>query len=100
MKKNLKKHKKIVEQGLKRVSELINHVDVLCIDEFIDLIKTKLTTEDKIVDILKQNKKTEILISGHYKYEKIFNIADLVTHYEAEKHYFDSGLKARKGIEF
>jgi cob(I)alamin adenosyltransferase len=91
---------KQVNKGLARLKELINNVDVLLVDEFLDLVITKLATENQIVNILKTNKTSEILISGHYKLDKIFNVADLITHYEAEKHYFDSGIKARKGIEF
>lgn len=74
--------------------------DIILLDEIIDLVETKLLTEEKLLEVLTSiPKEKEVLISGHYKLEKIFNIADLITHFENEKHYFEKGIEARDGIE-
>jgi cob(I)alamin adenosyltransferase len=42
---------------------------------------------------------TELILTGRYAHKKIIEIADLVTEMNCIKHYFNKGVKARKGIE-
>ena len=43
---------------------------------------------------------TEIIITGRYALKEIIAIADLVTEMKEVKHYYNSGIQARKGIEY
>ncbi|MDQ0256346.1 cob(I)alamin adenosyltransferase [Evansella vedderi] len=61
--------------------------DVLPLQEVVDLIKNKPSH-------------VHLVITGRDANEKIKEIADLVSVVEAEKHYYDEGIPAVKGIEF
>ncbi|MBM7609846.1 cob(I)alamin adenosyltransferase [Lysinibacillus composti] len=61
--------------------------DVLPLEEVIDLIKNKPTH-------------VHLVITGRNAKKEIKDIADLVSVIEAEKHYYDEGIPAVKGIEF
>jgi cob(I)alamin adenosyltransferase len=62
------------------------HLDLIDINDMIELIKNK-------------PENTELILTGRYAHKKIIEIADLVTEMNCIKHYFDKGVKARKGIE-
>ena len=71
----------------------------IVLDEVIDLIHVKFITEDKLISLLKKIPDTcEVLITGHYKFDKLFDLADLITYYDPQKHYFKKRA-AKKGIE-
>ncbi len=91
---------KEVAKGLNAISN--SSADILLIDEGLDLVETKLAKEEELILALQNSiqKKKDILISGHYKLNKLFKLADLITLYTPEKHYFDKGVKAKEGIEY
>lgn len=76
--------------------------DLIILDEFLDLAahNVNFLTETAMLEFLDHLQEKEVLISGHTKLEKLFEQADLITHYQPEKHYFEKGVKAREGIEF
>lgn len=85
------------------VNNALNYIkdsnyDVVIIDEFADLIPNYLSFDEakKLLD----KSSTEYIITGHNKIEELISIADYVTHFEKEKHPFDIGIKARRGIEY
>ncbi|MCP4336902.1 MAG: cob(I)yrinic acid a,c-diamide adenosyltransferase [Mycoplasma sp.] len=93
------KTKEIILKGLKDISE--SSADIIFLDEFLDLVETKHATTEQLLDAIKDHIKTkDVLISGHYFLKEIFDKADLITHLKAEKHYFNKGVQAKKGIEF
>ncbi len=89
-----------VINGLNAISA--SKADLILIDEGIDLIETGLATEDELILALQNpyQNKADILISGHYVLKELFNLAGLITHFEVEKHYYNEGVKAKKGIEY
>lgn len=89
-------------QGFKYIQLHADNYQVICIDEIIDLIdKTvNLITKKELIDFLLSLKNKEILISGHSIFPELEEVADLITFFKCEKHYFNKGIKARKGIEF
>jgi cob(I)alamin adenosyltransferase len=92
-------HDKIFEQ-LQQLQEQSKYYDFIVLDEILDIVYLKFLTQEALIKILKSiNKDKEILISGHYKLDKVFEFVDLITHFESEKHYFKK-QKARKGIEY
>lgn len=72
--------------------------DVIILDEFLDVIPKFVSVESALELINKPN--SEIVITGHKELEELFNKADYITHMDKLKHPFDSGVKARKGIEY
>ena len=91
-------------ESLDKLKSIYKEFDLIILDELLDLIvdNVSLLQEQDLVNLLKELKgsKKEIMISGHYKNENIFKLADLITYYNPERHYFEQGQEARKGIEF
>lgn len=71
--------------------------DVIILDEFADLIPRFLSA-DEMKSIFSFDK--EYIITGHNYLSVLGDIADYVTRFEKIKHPYDSGVPARKGIEF
>ena len=96
--------KQDVMNTLEHLLENYHKFDLVILDEFLDLCdKTvSLLSEKEMKEtILKiKNESNEIMITGHSKIPLIFEEADLITNFISEKHYFDEGVKQRKGLEY
>ncbi len=56
---------------------------------------------DEVVSVLKNKpEEMEIVLTGRNAHPKIIEIAHLVSKIEPVKHYWDTGIAARKGIEY
>lgn len=56
---------------------------------------------DKVVEVLKNKpEEMEIVLTGRNANQKIIDIAHLVSEIKPVKHYWDTGIAARKGIEY
>ena len=56
---------------------------------------------DEVVEVLKNKPEAmEIVLTGRNANQKIIDIAHLVSKIEPVKHYWDTGIVARKGIEY
>lgn len=73
--------------------------DVIILDEFIDVIGSFIE-EEKALSILNSLKEKEVIITGHKENKILFEAADYITQMKKEKHPYDNGVQARKGIEF
>lgn len=71
--------------------------DMIILDEFLDLIPKYLSAEDAI-SLLSDNK--EYVITGHKRVDALFDRADYISLVQKQRHPFDNGIKARKGIEY
>ncbi|MFO7999433.1 MAG: cob(I)yrinic acid a,c-diamide adenosyltransferase [Bacteroidales bacterium] len=89
--------------GLEKVRGLITagvH-DLLVLDEVFIALYYKLFDAGELIDVLKSAKNgMELVLTGRYAPEEIIELADLVTEMKEIKHYYTSGLQARKGIEY
>lgn len=72
--------------------------EVVILDEFADLIP-KFISFDEAKSVIGDSSK-EYIITGHYFNDDLCEIADYLTRFEKEKHPYDKGVKARKGIEY
>lgn len=84
------------------VNEAVEYIkacnsDVIILDEFADLIPRFLSF-DEAKKLFSPDK--EYIITGHNYLTDLGDIADYVTRFEKVKHPYDSGVPARKGIEF
>lgn len=59
-----------------------------------------LKVEDVLSAIKKKHPKTELILTGRNARPEIIAAADVVSRMEFEKHPYDRGIPARKGIEF
>jgi len=90
-------------QGLAEAREAIisGKYDVIVLDEACIALYYKLFTVEELIDIIKlKQESAEIIITGRYAPQELIDIADLVTEMKEIKHYYTSGVQARKGIEF
>lgn len=91
------------QKGLQEIKKFIQAAsyDVIVLDEAnIALFFNLFSVKDLIKIVQSKPPETEIIITGRYAPEEIIAIADLVTEMKEVKHYYNSGIEARKGIEF
>ncbi len=92
----IKKGWEIAKQAIK------NHeYQLIILDEANIAIDMGIIDVDEVVETL-QNKpdEMEIVLTGRNAHQKIIDIAHLVSKIEPVKHYWDTGIVARKGIEY
>ena len=54
-----------------------------------------------VIELIKlKPKKLDLVLTGNHTKEEILHLADLVTEMKEIKHPFQSGIKAKKGIDF
>ena len=75
---------------------------IIIADEILYAVQLGLLPEEKVAELIKTKPKNKelILTGGHKPFPKIFELADLVTEIKKIKHPYDSGILARKGIEY
>ena len=86
---------------LERVmAEAENH-DLLILDEIVSACNNGTVSEDRLLEFLGgKPEELEVVMTGRKPSEKLLETADDVTSMNKEKHPFDNGIVARKGIEF
>jgi cob(I)alamin adenosyltransferase len=78
-------------------------LDLLILDEVLAAVMTKLLTKEEVmglVDLYNQNRRCELVLTGHQIWPELVEKADLVTEMRKEKHYFDRKSASKEGIEF
>ena len=88
--------------GLEKCSEILkkDDYDLVVLDELTIALYYKLFSLEKVLEVIKnKSKNVELVITGRYAPDKLIEIADLVTEMKEIKHYYNSGVMARKGIE-
>lgn len=93
----------LAERGMKFAFESIKKqkYDVLILDEINVAIYLNLLKIDQIIKFLKTiPKDVEVILTGRNAHPCIMQMADLVSEVKNLKHYYQGGLRARKGIEF
>ncbi|NHJ00710.1 MAG: cob(I)yrinic acid a,c-diamide adenosyltransferase [Candidatus Heimdallarchaeota archaeon] len=75
--------------------------DILVLDEINVALNFGLISEEEVLSFLQQKpKKLEVLLTGRYASPALIELADYYTEISTPKHPFQSGILARKGIEF
>ena len=95
---------KMAQEGLEFAKIIIknNQCHILILDEINVAMDFNLIKEKKIINFIKKYRSSgiEIILTGRNASKNIIKIADIVTEMKKVKHYYDSGLPARKGIEY
>lgn len=74
--------------------------DIIILDEVCVSIYFGLFSDEEILTFIKQKpENVELILTGRYCPDKIIDKADLVTEMSEVKHYYQEGVKSRKGIE-
>ena len=75
--------------------------DLVLVDEINCAISLGLVSVDYALSIMEnKHANTELVLTGRDAKQELIDKADLVTEMTEIKHYFNQGVKARKGIEF
>jgi cob(I)alamin adenosyltransferase len=88
---------------IRRVFEILdkNLCDVLILDEIFGALTNEMVTMEQLNQILDLKPEgLEIVLTGRNAPEEIIDRADLVTEMKPIKHYYEKGIKSRKGIEY
>ncbi|NBC84005.1 MAG: cob(I)yrinic acid a,c-diamide adenosyltransferase [Bacteroidetes bacterium] len=91
------------QKGLQEIKKIIqtDSYDLIVLDEANIALFFNLFSVTELIEIVQSKPpETEIIITGRYAPEEIIAIADLVTEMKEVKHYYNSGIEARKGIEY
>ena len=97
------KDKEEIKKGWEIAKQAIqNHeYQLIILDEANIAIDLGILDVDEVVDVLKNKPdEMEIVLTGRNAHPKIVEIAHLVSKIEPVKHYWDTGIAARKGIEY
>jgi cob(I)alamin adenosyltransferase len=89
-------------RGLKRAREalLSGKYDIVVMDEVCVAIHFGLLKIKNVLPLLKERPKSvELIFTGRYCPQELIEKADLVTEMKDIKHYYETGIPARKGIE-
>ncbi len=95
-------HYELFRKGYKFAREAINNdkYDIVILDEIVTSLLFDLVKTDEIIDLIKiKPKNKELILTGRNAPEELINTCDLVTEMKEIKHYYNSGVIARKGIE-
>lgn len=90
------------QNGLNRARTLMaeNKYDMMVLDEITVAVKLGLIAANDLLGlIVNKPYRLELILTGRYASPRVIENADLVTQMKARKHYYQSGVKARVGID-
>ena len=92
----------LARQALAKAQEIMkNGVDVLILDEINVAVSLKLIEIEEVLELIrKKPEHMELVLTGRKAPVEIVQAADLVTEMIEIKHPYNSGFKARQGIEY
>lgn len=95
-------HLQKAKEGLELAQSVLREqkTDLLVLDELLYAVKFGLLTEDDVVALLKMRGHTDIILSGREPGARILEMADIVTHMERVKHYWNETRSTTSGIEY
>jgi len=75
--------------------------DIVILDEIFAALGRKLLTTRQIIELMDgKPDNVELVMTGREAPQEVIQRADLVTEMSAVKHYYDKGVRLRKGIEY
>ena len=93
----------LARKGFEHAKKIIssNNYDVLILDELNVAVDYNLIPKDEVLKlIMEKPEKLELILTGRYAHTEFVKIADVVTEMLEIKHPYQSGIMARKGIDF
>ncbi len=96
-------HEKIAREAIRISKEKIQSgkYNIVILDEINYAINLGLVNLKDVLELIKSKPVTlNLVLTGNHAKQEIIEIADLVTEMKEIKHPFQSGIKAKKGIDF
>ena len=93
------------QKALVKAKELIQggSQNLLILDELLAAVMCKLVTQGEVMELLRlyeDNRRFELVVTGHQVWPELVEKADLVTEMRKEKHYFDVKSPSKEGVEY
>lgn len=95
--------RRLALKGLEKARKAITcgEYNLVVLDEINIAVKFKLISLQDLLELIGDIPgKVEVVLTGRYAHPKLKSFADLFSRVEEVKHYYNRGVKARKGIEF
>ncbi|MCX7724230.1 MAG: cob(I)yrinic acid a,c-diamide adenosyltransferase [Thermodesulfovibrio sp.] len=91
-----------VNKCIKEIEEKLKkqRYDMVVFDELSIALSTGLISREDTERLIQLLDNAEVIITGRNAPEWLIEKADLVTEMKKIKHYFDKGIRARRGIEY
>ena len=93
---------RVAQKGLETAEEILRSAayDVVILDEAVTAAKSKLIKKRALINLMHNKPEgVELVLTGRGATKELMKNADLVTEMKEVKHYYQEGVKARKGIE-
>ena len=87
-------------RNLEYALDNVDKYDLIILDEIFAALNSNLVDVGTLKELIDKSKDTEIAMTGRNPAQYYIDKADYVSEIRKIKHPFDSGLGARKGIEF
>ncbi len=94
---------KLIKQGWEYAKKAIQNDEyqLIILDEANIAIDLGILDVDEVLEVLKNKpEEMEIVLTGRNAHPKVIELAHLVSEIKPIKHYWDTGIAARKGIEY
>ncbi len=94
---------RMAREGWKEIGEVLERgkYDLLVLDEIGIALHYKLISLDEVAELVRSKPDSvELVLTGRKIPETLYEQADLVTEMREIKHYYNAGVRARKGIEY
>ena len=73
---------------------------LVVLDEILPAIGHGIFSEEEILAFTRKHHDFELVLTGRYAPESLFDAADYVSVIQKKKHPFDLGIRARRGVEY
>jgi cob(I)alamin adenosyltransferase len=93
----------LAEEALRTAEEAVksHEYDVIVLDEVNVALNLRLIKTERVLQLIREKPvQTELVLTGRKAPKEIIEAADLVTEMTEVKHPYNSGFRARKGIEY
>lgn len=97
-----KKDIELAKAGFAKIKKALlkKAYDIVILDEINVALKLGLLKTNEVVRLIKKApRNAELILTGRNAPRQILKLADLVTEMKEVKHYFNRGVKARRGVE-
>lgn len=91
----------VIHKALQEIAAEIGRYDLIVLDEIVFCLNQRLADIEDLRRLIGQrDPNAEIVLTGRGATPDLIAMADLVTEMKSVKHPFDSGISARRGIEY
>ncbi|MEM2291432.1 MAG: cob(I)yrinic acid a,c-diamide adenosyltransferase [Candidatus Korarchaeum sp.] len=93
----------LAKDGLEEVKKALSSgkYTLVVLDEINVAVHLGLIEEREVIEVIKsRDPSTEVVLTGRYAPKSFYKLADYVTEFVKIKHPYDSGVRARRGIDY